>query len=102
MYNLEDIRDDKDLWKDYGKWQTDNRPDAFKDSGYIGTKKNFISSFKELEIPISFYKSHGLRKYRLIPYEVSNFLSKSGWIDSCYISEGTEDSEGECDFFDLL
>ena len=102
LYNLEDIRDDKDLWKDYGKWQTDNRPDAFKDSGYIGTKKNFISSFKELEIPISFYKSHGLRKYRLIPYEVSNFLSKSGWIDSCYISEGTEDSEGECDFFDLL
>tara|TARA_R110000787_G_scaffold234800_1_gene341653 strand:+ start:1616 stop:4012 length:2397 start_codon:yes stop_codon:yes gene_type:complete len=101
-YHQEVVGQDKNLWNSYGHWQTINRPDAVKDSGYVGTKKNFLSSFKELEIPVEFYKSHGLRKYRLVPSEIATFLSKSGWIDECFIAEGSEDSEEGCEFFDFL
>ena len=89
------------LWRDYRSWQRKNRPDSQKESGYIGTKKNFKSSFKELDIPFNFYRSNGVNKVRFSAEECSYILSSKGWIESEFIEE-LEDSESEFNLSQFL
>lgn len=89
--------DESQLWNDYKRWQRKNRPDSTKDNGYIGTKRNFKSSFKELDIPLTFYRSDGICRVRFIPDECRFKLCSKGWIENEFIEEESE-SEIEYDF----
>jgi len=93
---------EKIIWETYKKWQSRNRPDSGKDSGYIGTKRNFKGSFKSLNIPIKFYRSTGLCKFNFIPCVVYTFLCSRGWVEDEFFNEESEESVSGLEMFDFL
>tara|TARA_R110002124_G_scaffold261447_1_gene427317 strand:+ start:1333 stop:3699 length:2367 start_codon:yes stop_codon:yes gene_type:complete len=79
----------------YIKWQTKNRPDSFKDSGFIGDKRKFKATIKALGFPIDIKrarKQDGGVIYRFQHSVVYNFLLKKGWLDGLEMEDSEENS----------
>ena len=90
-----------ELWKDYQRWQRKNRPDSAKDTGYIGTKRNFKSSFKTLQLPVQFYRSGPENMVRFTRADCYDKMKRSGWIENEFLEE-SEDTELDFGLEDLL
>ena len=90
-----------ELWKAYQHWQRKNRPDSAKDTGYIGTKRNFKSSFKTLQLPVNFYRSGPECMVRFTPVDCYDKMKRSGWIENEFLDEESEDCV-EYDLDDLF
>ena len=80
-----------ELWKAYQRWQRKNRPDSAKDTGYIGTKRNFKSSFKTLQLPVNFYRNGPECMVRFTPADCYDTMKRSGWIENEFFDEESED-----------
>ncbi len=105
FWDIEQKDDEGHIWEDYKRWQARNRPDSLKDSGYIGTKSNFKSSFKTLNIPLKFFKTNSnmktVYKYKFIPCVVYGYLCDRGWVGDSFLPEESEESDLGLELFDF-
>ena len=89
------VGEDKKLWAKYNEYLRVNKPE-----GYVGRKETWKSSFKDLDIPVIFYKVNGERLYKYIPCEVDKLLALRGWSCDNFLSE--EVKMMSCEFTNLL
>ena len=80
LYDEEIKGTTKELWSSYKKYLERNRPDSVKEKGFVGSRPNFISSFKELDIPLRFVKVKGERGFKFIPSMVVAHMGARGWM----------------------
>ena len=105
FWDIEQKDKEDSIWSDYKQWQVRNRPDSLKDSGYIGTKSNFKSSFKALSIPLKFFKTNSnmktVYKFKFIPSVVYGYLCERGWVGDSFLPEESEESDLGLELFDF-
>lgn len=89
-----------DCWKSYLNWQKKNRPDAIKDSGYLGSVKSFKASLKSLKIPFIFRRRghEGKDAFQFIPVDVMTYLLNRKWVPGVYDMDDEEDAVDMVEF----
>ena len=93
-YKTKQLKPRYDVYKEYKKWCSKNRPNSSKNTGYTQSNAAFYNTLRELEIPFIDKIIRGKKHMEYVPENVHKHLVKRDWILSDE-TEGAEEEETE-------